>query len=169
MNSNVRRTACLMFFLVFGIGTASAGEELSLVKFVLQILENGRICATPQLEIKKWSKGFPPVIVLRHQVVKATLQDDGVIIEAVGGIGESVLPIPSKDFTIKYCFNTLKAGHYQLTSWHLLYAGKPYELLFDNGNGGVSNEILWDAAGRRVTYGILRKELPPLKKNMFAA
>lgn len=153
MNAIIRGICLVVFFTISTI--AFAGEAVFAVKFSIQESNDGRICGAMQIDIKKKNPGFFPVMILQHQVVEKL---PGGNIRRVGVKIEENTPVPLQKGVFRYCFDHLERNQYQVSSWYVLYAGKIYTIMFDDGAGGASNELLWDAKGEKVPEDIIREE-----------
>lgn len=159
--NTIIRSICCAIFLAMSNGV-SASEIEPVTKFIIKKLDDGRICG--MIQVKKKNPGFFPVLILQHQVVRKS--SDGI--ERVGPKTEDVFPLSSGDGLVWHCFTPLRDDQYQVSQWFILFAGKMHTIMFDDGAGGGSNELIWDATGSTVPLDVIRKEdtkreVPPMK------
>ncbi len=158
MNAIIR-VFCQAAFFMFIMSAASADDEKGFsTQFLIERLEDGKICAEPRIVMQQKIPGFLPVIILRHQVV--SMQNGRV--EATEDMNEVILRLKEKQTSARHCFKPLRIGEYQLSRWFVLYAGKMYTLQFKGSRG--SNEVLWNHSAEDIFYSApLEKQSPRSK------
>lgn len=152
--SAIKRILCATFFIISS-GVAMADEGALSVGFSVHQATDGRTCGIPKFEVRKKQEGFYPILILQYQVVEKL--PSGAI-KRIGEKTEERIPLKLQKGSIKYCFDHLEENQYQVSSWYILYAGKIHTIMFDDGVGGASNELIWDASGEKVPEEIIREE-----------
>lgn len=152
--STIIRIICVAFFII-GSGTVIAADVELANKFIVQPLDDGRFCGVVEIKIMKNPKKFSPIMILRHQVVQ---KGPGGRIERSGSMMEESVILSMKDRLVSYCFEHLRDDQYQVSQWFILFAGKIYPIMFDDGAGGASSELIWDSSGQKVPEELIREE-----------
>lgn len=145
------------FFIISG--TAIAADVELANKFIVRALDDGRLCGVVEIKIMKNPKKFSPVMILQHQVAR---KGPGGRIERVGSMTEEVITLPvippKESGFVWRCFDALQDDQYQVSQWFILFAGKMYPIMFDDGAGGASSELILDASGQKVPEELIREE-----------